>query len=230
MMPPISTQNLNLLPDIPTLRKLTQSLAILDAIVIPEWEFRYYSFNAHWADGEMMAYMRNGSGDEWFLLFGPQGAIMKGFALHSAMERNTPWPGVLNAVPPGFESFLSEAAFSIHDTTYCIWRSGTDESWRRGEIAFPPDIDDPDGSQEHFAILDGAPETYQQWAEEDYEVELPLEAISHIYEYRPLTPDIAAMLNADVAWDDLAPDIAEIGYPVASDMPENLNETGNDNL
>ena len=70
----ISTRNLTQLPDIPTQRRLTQSLAVLGAILSPEWDLRYYSFSK-WAEGEMMASMRNGSGDDWFLLFGPPGAV-----------------------------------------------------------------------------------------------------------------------------------------------------------
>ncbi len=46
---------LAVLPDIEGLRNLTQSLAMLDAIMSPEWEYRYYSFNSKWDDGEMMA-------------------------------------------------------------------------------------------------------------------------------------------------------------------------------
>ncbi len=45
----------------------------------PEWEYRYYSINSKWDEGEMMASMRNGSGDEYFILFDSHGAIMKGF-------------------------------------------------------------------------------------------------------------------------------------------------------
>jgi len=37
---------LEVLLDIEALRKLTQSLAMLDAIMSPEWEYRYYSFNS----------------------------------------------------------------------------------------------------------------------------------------------------------------------------------------
>jgi hypothetical protein len=36
---------------------------MLDAIVCPEWEHRYYSFNANWAADEVMGSMRDGSGD-----------------------------------------------------------------------------------------------------------------------------------------------------------------------
>ncbi len=59
----ISTQNLSALSTIERLRKLSQALATLDAILCPEWQYRYYSFNAQWDVGEMMASMRNGSGD-----------------------------------------------------------------------------------------------------------------------------------------------------------------------
>jgi hypothetical protein len=39
----ISTRDLSHLPDIDHLKSLSQSLAMLDAILCPEWEYRYYS-------------------------------------------------------------------------------------------------------------------------------------------------------------------------------------------
>src|SRR5688572_16886189 len=66
---PKSTYDLSAVPDIPTLRKLLQSLAVLDAMNEPEWEFRYYSFNSKWDAGEMLGSMRNGSGDAFFIHF-----------------------------------------------------------------------------------------------------------------------------------------------------------------
>ncbi len=44
----ISTRNLAALPGIDDLRRLCQSLAMLDAILEPEWQYRYYSFNSRW--------------------------------------------------------------------------------------------------------------------------------------------------------------------------------------
>ena len=64
----VEIQDLTLLPDIPSFRRLTRALAMLDAIMSPTWEFRYYSFNSRWWEGEMMASMRNGSGDHRFAL------------------------------------------------------------------------------------------------------------------------------------------------------------------
>ena len=68
---PISTRDLSALADPTTLEKLTQSIAMLEAIVSPEWEYRYFSFNRLWDEskGERMASMRNGSGDEYFIVF-----------------------------------------------------------------------------------------------------------------------------------------------------------------
>ncbi len=75
------------LPSIAEIRCITQSLAMLDAILCPEWEYRYYSFNSAWGPSEEMASMRNGSGDDWFLLLDATGAALKGFA-HELADGN----------------------------------------------------------------------------------------------------------------------------------------------
>ncbi len=214
----ISTRDLSGLPAIPQLKALTQALAMLDAILCPVWEYRYYSFNAHWADGEAMASMRNGSGDEYFLLFTPAGAILKGFAHEYPMTpyRTSPpqvWPGILDAVPAVFRSFLTEPAFNIEATTFCIWREHGDASWRRGPIAFPAGKD-PDGSAYLLAILDGDPQTYWVWAADYYEQPVSLAAVRAVYRHQPLTHDLVATLNPAMTLGDLASDAAEIDYPV----------------
>jgi hypothetical protein len=76
------------LPDVATLRRKGQSLAVLDAIMSPDWQYRYYSFNSMWDTDEMMASRSNGSGDELYILFNPFGAILKGFDHESFMS---PW-------------------------------------------------------------------------------------------------------------------------------------------
>src|SRR5579859_6032415 len=115
------------LPPPEALRRRCRSLAMLDAILSPEWEYRYYSFNSRWAKGEMMASMRDGSGDTYFILFTAAGVALKGYAHESALagynvENRRPYPGVLDDVPPEFERFLKEPAFSMDFTTFCLWR------------------------------------------------------------------------------------------------------------
>jgi hypothetical protein len=124
----ISSRDLTALPKIEELKKLTQSLAMLDAIVMREWDYRYYSFNCKWAEGEQMASMRNGEGDGWYCCFGFPGAFLKGFDHESemspwSMETHRVWPGVLDDVPEEFKSFAIEPAFSMEDTTFGMWRS-----------------------------------------------------------------------------------------------------------
>ena len=43
----ISTRDFSLLPDMSQLRTTFQSMAMLDAIIMPNWEYRYYSFEAN---------------------------------------------------------------------------------------------------------------------------------------------------------------------------------------
>ena len=117
----------------------------------------------------MMASMRNGSGDEYFILFTAAGAAIKGFAHESPMARSIAtqgkvWPSVLDRVPAEFAGFLAEPAFSMEWTTFCIWRRHTDPAWQIGDVDFP-EAEDSDGSAELLAILDGDPRTYQQWSQ-----------------------------------------------------------------
>src|SRR5215470_11971588 len=215
----ISTREVSELPSHDALKKLTQALAILDAIVEPEWEYRYYSFNAKWSDTEQMASLRNGQGDSWFCVFGPPGVFLKGFDHESKMspwnqDPSAVWPGVLESVPPEFELCLTEPAFSMKDTTFCIWRRAGGSRWETGKITFP-EAEDPDGSGWMLAILDGKPATYKEWAEGYYEMSLSIAAIEKIYQGEPLTPELAHELNPDADYSCVLSDAAEIGYPVA---------------
>jgi hypothetical protein len=213
----VSKATLAALPDIESLRKLTQSLATLDAIMSSDWEYRYYSFNRKWSESEMMASMRNGCGEEYFILFDSHGAIMKGFDHESPMspwatEEEKLWPGIFDDVPDEFQKFLSEPAFSIEATTFCIWRRYIDSSWQVGKIDYP-DEGDPDGSEYMLSILDGKPLTYKEFAEEYYEKKLDLNAIEHVYRHGPLTGEIVSRLNNEITLESLAADLEEIGYP-----------------
>jgi len=190
---------------------------MLDAILSPEWESRYYSFKTAWGPGEQMASMRNGSGDDYFILFNSAGAIIKGFDHEAPMTpyRVDPqrlWPGLYEGVPAGFESFLQEPAFSIDDATFCIWRLLDDSVWRCGVADFA-DGSDPDGSQWMLGIFDLLPTSYRAFAEDYYEVDVSLDAVERIYNHLPLSDEVVAALNPDLRAQDLASDAEEIGYP-----------------
>lgn len=208
------------LPDIDQLKRLSQSLAMLDAIMSPDWEYRYYSFNSSWGQNETVASMRDGSGDDYFILFNTAGAIIKGFAHESPMgpQSRDPiqvWSGILDDVPSEFQDFLTEPAFEMECTTFCIWRRLSDLAWQVGEIAYPNESD-PDGSDDLLSILHLDSSSYQNFAAEYYESEIPLSAIEHVFKHKPLLAEIISDLNPDVSIDDLKSDINEIGYPATA--------------
>jgi hypothetical protein len=221
----ISTRDLSQLPDIPRLKALMQSLAMLDAILMPEWEYRYFSFNSNWAAGEQMGSLRSGSGDEWFCLFTAAGAILKGFDHESGMSPWTRddqrvWKGVLDEVPEVFASFLTEPAFSMADTTFCLWRTNQDAGWRTGNIAFPADPSgDPDGSEGLLALLDKKPTTYRQWAESYYEKPVNPGAVEAVYAHQPLSARLVKELNSEIDLEAIRADAAQIGYPLRAVSP-----------
>ena len=210
----ISTRDLRNLPDIPSFRRLVRALAMLDAILSPEWEYRYYSFDSHWATGEMMASMRNGSGDHWFALLCPAGIALHGLAHEAPVYRmGDPWPGLFDALPGEFRvNFLEEPAFDTANSTFCIWRRPRDTAWSRGPVQLP-DGEDPDGSADLLANLDGDPERYRAFAAGHFERSLARDDVAAIYAHAPLTELLVRRLNPDVTLASLAEDIDEIGYP-----------------
>ncbi|MFI6599289.1 hypothetical protein ACIBHX_23810 [Nonomuraea sp. NPDC050536] len=69
------------------------------------------------------------------------------------------------------------------------------------------------GSGDGYSIVFTAEGSYQEYAAEYFEVDLPLAAIEHLYALRPLTAEIVAQLNPARALEDLQEAIDEIGYP-----------------
>jgi hypothetical protein len=197
-------------------------MAVLEAVLSPEWESRRHSFDDHWSETESVASMRSGSGDEYSIVFSAAGAYGRGFDHESPMSpyaEDGPWPGVLDEVPEVFRPYLEEPAFSDEDAmpivTACMWRETAEDCWKAGTIDFPEaTTEDPDGSGYLFQLLvDRSPEAFQRWAEDYYEVPVDLEAVRHVFSSRPLTEEVVRALNPKIVLADLSEDIAEIGYP-----------------
>jgi hypothetical protein len=203
----ISTGDLSRLPDPERLRRTLQSMAMLDAILCPDWQYRYYSFNSTWAPGEEMGSMRDGSGDHFFAHFSHAGCWLKGFVHECPL-----CPGVLTAVPEEFAVCLNEPAFCLQDVTFCIWKRHVDLTWQIGAGSSPVDLRD-DGSERLLTPLDGQPETYQEWAVDYYERNVEITAVEHVYRLEPLTPEVVTRLNPELSVVELAAEIQEIGYP-----------------
>lgn len=196
-------------------------MAMLDAILSPEWDMRYFSHDAHWAPGEHMASMRNGSGDEYSFTIAPQGTYGRGFDHESALSPYTrqpprPYEGLIDAVPSVLQDAVAEPAFMMGDVpsvTLTLWRLNADGAWSHGQVRDVHSRSDDDGGTWLFDELDGKPETYVAFAADYYEVPVSLHAATHVFQHRPLTDAVVLSLNADLSVEDLGDDIRSIGYP-----------------
>ena len=211
----ISTNNLTKLPGRETLQNTCKALAVLDAILCQEWEFRYYSYNHEWSENEEVFEMRNGEGDHMLILFRQEGCIINGFAHEYYDEEENP-PSkekLTKRLPTIFNEFIFGEPVKSIGTTYCIWTTGF-ENWQTGQIK-----NDDDGSEEMMSILDNNPQTYIHWATEYFEDSykesgIPLETVNQIYNGKTLTKEMALSIVDELEdWQQLADDMKEINYP-----------------
>ncbi len=177
-----------------------KSIALLEAIICPEWEYRYYSYNSKWGVGEEMASMRDGSGNEWFLW------IKKGFAALKVMNHEF---GTLDEIekikdqfPEEYTSFITEPAFSINEST-SLWYLSENE-WVKYDV-------NEDETDNLIKVFKWSPLEYKKWAEDYYENEFSIEAIENIMNGNITENDIN-LLNEDLYFNDIDEKISEIGY------------------
>jgi hypothetical protein len=202
----LENMNPNDLPSIKELRATAQSLAMLDAILSPEWQYRYFSFDSKWAPGMEMASMRNGCGDDWHLLFDSVGAALKGFAHELASDFSFP-NRLRTEVPDDFASFLNEPAFSMESATFCYWRKVEDAAWHKVRSFMPGD-----GAAEMLDQIVAGPAGYKDWAESYFEVAVDLQSVCAVFDHAPLSKALILALNpeADIAL--TFSQAVEIGY------------------
>lgn len=178
--------------------RLCKSIATLEAIISPQWEDRYYSFNSKWAQGRSVFSMRDGSGDEFYLEFNENGWIGKVF-LHELLC-DEELPDEAKAI---FPSFFTEPAFDINNFTFFIWKTNEMEDCESYGVL----------NRDVLKILDGDPEVYQSWAEEYYEKDIDLDLIKSIYEGKTLDSEIISSINPETSFDEIKKEILkEIGY------------------
>lgn len=183
-----------------------------------EWDGRYYSFNAAWAGGQRMASMRDGSGDEFFIVFEAGRAFIKGFAHErsDAIQRYS--LEIAKAqVPEVFAACLEEPAFTPDYASFVLWHPGGEAGWSALELGLP-DAGDPDGSADLLAILAGSPEQYVAFAAWYFESEVPLAAVERVYGNEPLSKALVQQLNPELALEEILEDLEEIGYPLAGNQ------------
>jgi hypothetical protein len=210
----ISKPYLGELPDLSGFERLTRALAALDATMSPEWQYRYYSFDPEWSDGETMASMRNGSGDHWFAVLCPAGIALHGLSHESPQFRpGQPQPWIFDRLPSEFhECLLHEQAFDTANSTFCVWRLVSDSQWKCGDVGSGSG---DDGSADLLAILAGDPRKYVEFASDHFERKLDPATVQAVYQREAMTPELASRLNPDVNFQVLRGELRKLGYPLA---------------
>jgi hypothetical protein len=206
------------LPDPSTLRRRGRALAMLDAILCPEWEYRYHSHDAQRRPGHEVTAMRNGSGDGYWIVHAPAGVLVLGFARQSPRSPwrqapPRPWPGLLDDVPAALRSYLDDVRLDgVPAVTACAWRVPPDAVWRSGNTDAPAD-----DSVGLFALLlaDPPAPAYGRFAQDYFEVGLDLAVVERVFAQEPLTQELVHALSEHVAIEDLAEECATIGWPLA---------------
>lgn len=181
---------------------------------MPDWEYRYFSFNSRWDSGEQMASLRDGSGDHHFVLFCENGVFEKGFDLGSPL--NASYTSASNdwrtsSVPAGLRPPLSEPAFDMENLTFCFWATESNGPWHAGVPPSNELLDAPLGS---LHLLVDNPETYADWASEYYERPVSAEAVRLFHQLTPLDEPMLRELNGTLQLEDVVEDMTEIGYPL----------------
>ncbi|WP_405828020.1 hypothetical protein [Streptomyces sp. NBC_01176] len=191
-------------------------LAILDVILSPDWEGRYYCMSAGWADGEEMTSMRNESGAEYSIVFSAAEVYVRGF------DHESPMSPYGTAACPGREwstkSLIAQAfrrGAVLHRRGRRPCRDGLLVAVGHGrpvaprDDRFPPRAVDPDGATGLFGLLtDRSPEAFQPFTEDCYDVPAGLAAVRHVHALRPLSRQLVSSLNPAVSLAGLAQDVS----------------------
>jgi hypothetical protein len=190
------------LPAPADLERICKGIAMLDAMISSDWDSRYYSFDASWNKRakHRMASMRNGSGDDWFIVFTPAGVFVKSF-WHEYKRASV--DDIFAGMPKPLAQHKKEAAFMIDDgITFGGFHDGT--GWTlRGNAA--PLV-------EELAILSGDPAAYRTYAAAYFEEKVPLAAIEHVLAGKKLDAKLVARVTKEQTLADLKSELADIGY------------------
>ncbi|MEV6684824.1 hypothetical protein AB0N28_05730 [Streptomyces sp. NPDC051130] len=208
------------LPDVPVLHDRCRALAALDALMGGRSGSRF-DYDPAWGPGTVAGLMNNGSGDEYAILFTPDGVFGRGFDHESSMSPYTNedmalWPGLVDSLPEVFRPLLDEPAFcddEVRVATVVFWRETHDTAWRAGPVEYAEYDDDGTGHLFHV-LAAGTPEAYHAFAEDYYGRRPDLDAIRHVYALRPVTAEVIKTLNPEADPVAVAAALARTGYPV----------------
>ena len=206
-----------LLPPIDQLLRRCRALAALDLILSPDWQYRYYSFDSRWSEGQLMASMRDGCGDEWWIVFHRSGwAALKGLGHESpawSQHRDRLSSALQRAIPTDLTGFSTEPAFRWDTTSFAYYHSADAAAWIRvNDITAYSSADA--GDAQLLAHLVGQPSDYATFAADYYETDVDERIVAEVFSLQPITTTILSSLNPSTSLQELSEELyGQIQYP-----------------
>ncbi|MFD5659408.1 hypothetical protein [Streptomyces hirsutus] len=210
---------LPLLPDPVVLSARCRAFALLDSII--DASAPTHSFASGWREGVDLASMDNGSGDQYAVVFDPEGVFLYGFdhecdATPWREEPRAHWPGLLDGLPDSLAHYAMAPEFQFDgffDATVCAWREADAVVWQCGRVEF--DADESDGADWLFGLLaDGSTEAYVSFAEDYYERSVDPEAVRAVLAGAPLTRRTVTSLSVTADFESVATRARVLGYTI----------------
>lgn len=199
-----------------TLERRLQSLAVLTEILSWDLGEPQVSFDCHWRKKARRAIIDNYQGDRVYTVFSSAGALLEGSVHDCWFAKDKVLAQTLRkSVPDVLQRFVDDALIDSTAVTFNGWLLAGDLGWSAGG-ELPTCENDLDGADCILSIVEGGPESFQEWAEENYERDIDVLAVEHIYMHNPLSEDIVRRLNPSVTLGQAASELARIGYPSQS--------------
>jgi hypothetical protein len=203
------------------LRHALRAAAMLDAIVEADTAYRYFRYKHNWLPDADLGQIDDGCGNNVAAVFLDSAALIKGFDHESELSpfprgRDSVWPGIYDEVPHRFTEPLAKINPGERvplDTTFCIWRTESDNSWKRSAITVPVGCDDG-GFEDLLGLIPVDASGYESWAQEYYERTLPSKAIAAVYEGAPINAAILQAFNAPERIVQVRADAAAADWPI----------------
>lgn len=193
----------SILPNPSVLKETAKRIALLDSVLMQEWEYRYYSFNSQWSEGEEMSSMRDGSGNEFYILFRNSECCIK--IIDKEINSTK---GILNETRKlqdrelaFIDYFLSEPAFDPEYISFLFWN--IDGKWKHLGS----------GKTEFLNIFLHPESEYRKIAEDYYEKDISPPVLNKILKGSP-DMDLFMQLNPELDLETFKNDLKEIGITV----------------
>ena len=178
-----------------------QAIAVAEAILSPDWEYRYFSFDSKWSETEQMASMRDGSGTSWWIVFKDDLCAYKFISPNDGLIQD--YSKLKKSLPSTYDWFINEPAFCIDEAT-SIW-FWLDNAWQKHGIGIP----------NNYCALNRvkswSPSDYARWASEYYETNITTDSIANIFDGQ-INDSIIKLLNPEMSPELLRHDLIAIGY------------------